>query len=270
MTPTALLHEYGELVSQVSQKCSESPEKCEELCNKYKREADELFSQEGPISRYRMAFRYQAAARIFQELAESSSDAVRRIGYYGQAGLLYHFAAHGFRKEEEYRWAGEAYERSGDCFQKEMKLYAPNQAAEIRAGENAVRAYARAMRTYGDVGDFALSGKAYLEEQKLLQGLLFKKDFKRGLARAIWGLMTGYGESVWRWFCAYVLGILVFALANSAAGLCPVQALSVSIERSLLISGTETDSLLLISQFAYSYFNLGLGLTLIVRKMSSR
>jgi len=272
VTPTTLRREYEEIIASGEETYATDPAALEGSATKLKLEGDELFARGDHVSRYRMAFRYLAAAHFYGLLAEHSTTHKEKISLLERAGDLNHFAAHSFRKEEEFRWAGDAYRASGDAFRDASRLLrrSPQKKELIRTIASAIRAYGRAKGTYGAVGDFDLSGKSYLSEQRLTQKLLLKTDLKRGIAFAVWGLFTGYGESVGRWACAYLLGVAAFALANRAAGLTLWDSFAVSGERSLLIPGPDANRLLLFLQFAYTYFNLGLGLSLIVRKMASR
>jgi len=272
ITPLTLKQEYEEMVGKDLAAIRSDPEKCEAAAQRLKTEADQLFSDDSDVSKYRMAFRYQAAARIYESLAESATDVRHKRRYYESAGSLYHFSGHAFRKQEEYRWSGNSYAQSGACFQKQFELLADSGKKErVAACENAIRSYSRAKGVYGEVGDFHLSGETYLIEQKLRQEFYFLTDFRKGVAFAIWGTMTGYGESLGRWFSGYLIGILAFAIAlRISPGVGWRAAFVTSVERSMLIPGPDSGTALLVAQFAYAYFNLGLGLSLITRKMATR
>jgi hypothetical protein len=269
-TPFTLLREYESLISEIDRLIKENPAEGENIANRIKQDADEMFSRDDHVSGYRMAFLYQAAARALDILAGSRRNWREQSKFYEQAGLWYHFAAHSFRKQEEYRWAGEAYASSGNCFRQASVLQRRNNQNCAENYKYAIRSFGRAKGVFGEVGDFDLSSKACLAEQQLTQKLYFKTNLLKGMAFAIWGLFTGYGESFGRWSLSYLLGVFVFAVINRLAGLTPPQALLVSFERSLLIANPMGKESSLVIQLAYAYFNLGLGLALIIKRMSSR
>jgi len=269
-TPFTLRREYESLISQIDRLIKENPAEGENIANRIKQDADEMFSRDDHVSWYRMAFLYQAAAHALDVLAVSSRNWREQSKLYEQAGLWYHFAAHSFRKQEEYRWAGEAYASSGSCFRQASVLQRQNNQNCIEAYKFAIRSFGRAKGVFGEVGDSELSSKACLAEQQLTEKLYLKTSPLKGIAFAIWGLFTGYGESFGKWSLSYLLGVFVFAVINRLAGLTPSQALLVSFERSLLIANPMGKESLLAIQLAYAYFNLGLGLALIIRRMSHR
>ena len=236
--------------------------------NEFQSVADRLFLEDDMFSKYKVAFSYRLAADLVM-IASTMEIEANRPSLYSRAGSLYHFAGHAFRRVEEYRWSGETYTKSGECFEKEMHSKGESRKAFIDAAENSIRAYRRAKGVFSEVGDYGLSGRAYLKEQKVMQELLFKTDLPKGILFWLWGIFSGYGESALRWFMGYLLGLGVFGLFNTLAGMGLLQGFYVSFERSLLIAGQANDGLLVV-QFAYSYFILGLGLTLIVRRMTAR
>jgi tetratricopeptide (TPR) repeat protein len=269
-SPLTLDQEYKQIAIKTREKISSDPKRCEKIARDLKNRADDLFRKNDPESKYRRAFEYQTAAQILESLAANSQGA-RKMKLYRESGLLFHFSAHAFRKEEEYRWAEDAYMNSGSCFEKLLREANRSNSGGIEeACANAIRAYSRAKGVYGEVGDYDRSGQAYLREQVLRKNLLLKTNFWKGLLFVVWGTLTGYGESVPRWLLGYILGVLVFAITRVMLGEGLVPAFFVSFERSLLISDSQGNKVLFLMQIAYSYFILGLGLTLIVRKMQSR
>lgn len=270
ITPSTLKDEYKETFD-VLKKADASSQFALAKADEYQSDADQLFMRDDMISQYQVAFKYRLAADLVLLASNQEQDKLKRTLLFRRAGNLYHFAGHAFRRVEEYRWSGETYTKAGECFEKEMKEFGKGDKARfVQACESSVRAYRRSKGVYAEVGDYNPSGRAYLIEQKLVQTLLFETNPLKGILFWVWGIFSGYGESVLRWFGGYLLGLFGFAFLNALGGADVESALYVSLERSLLISNSTAGGALLVAQIAYSYFILGLGFTLVVRRMTGR
>jgi len=277
ITPLTIKKEHEsvltEFLDRTTQEITKRFAAYENQANDLKVKADSLFGKDDTISKYRTAWLYRTSAAMIERLAESANGESKQIDCFDKAGLYYHFAGHAFRKQEEYQWAGESYMKSGHCFEREADLQVKLMMAKERiigSYGNAIRAFRRAKGVFSEVGDYDLSGRAYYVEQRLISKKLWKDDRLGWFVHSFWGYLTGYGESFRRWFLAYLLGLFVFTVVYYFSGMGVLGALLLSAERSLLIAGGQGNLILLLGQTFYSYIVLGLGLTLIARRMQSR
>jgi tetratricopeptide (TPR) repeat protein len=240
---------------------------------KFKSDADTLFP--GDYLRvFRQSLLYFSCAASLEAVADClEGDDEQRISLYSQAGKMFHFSGHSYRNLEEYRRSGIAYNESGRCYvtaaRLQERLNKPQEQIR-KIVSDAVRSYRRAKGVWSDVGDYDMAGKAFFSEQKLWQKKLKSENWMRGTIFGLWGIITGYGESLRNWIITLILSVLVFALANWVSGIDPLEALSLSIQRSFLIANPIGNRALLLVQTAYSYFILGLGLAIIVRRFGPR
>jgi tetratricopeptide (TPR) repeat protein len=225
------------------------------------KEADALSSPEYIQSYYRSLL-YNYAAEKYRAATD-----------YTKAGKYFHYAGHGLRSLEEYNRAAKAYMNSGQCYRLAANLAAKSgdKRKKLDLLGDAIRSYRRAKGVWSDVGNYDDAGVAFWEEQKLFEKREFAANKLKGIGVALWGWTTGYGESFWRWGATVAAGIVLFALLNMAVTkIAPGDALQRSVQRMLLLSAPGNTVWLEVTQAAYSYFMLGLGLAIITRKFGPR
>ncbi|MDG7043223.1 MAG: hypothetical protein JRM98_03805 [Nitrososphaerota archaeon] len=264
-TPAALDQEYQKEFTRLCE--ASTPEGLLNAASRLRSDADGLFMKDDLVSRYHTAFKYRLAAELTERAAGLLKD--ENLDLLNSAGDLYHFAGHAFRRIEEFRWAGDAYAKSGECFMREM-LKLNGRKMFIDSYEKSIRAYRRAKVVYTEVGDYSQAGRMFFLEQGLIQKKLSRTNPIEAALFMAWGIMSGYGESIRRWFVGYILGVALFGMIYLHGGTGVLQAFYVSFGRSLLMNTTSLGGPIMLLQFAYSYFNLGLGLTIIVRRMIGR
>lgn len=243
------------------------------LAESLKKDADLLFFKDESIFKYRLAWEYRAAGFILISVARNTKNTTETIQLLQEAGNILHFAGHTFRKQEEFKWAGESYQQSGYAFEECAKLQARSGEERekiVKSYDNAIRSFSRAKGTFSAVGDYHLSGKCYYEEQKAMTAKLFYQRSPVYILRILWAYITGYGESFWRWFISYVVGFGAFTVVYLLDGLTLVSSFQTSFAHSLLIPLFLGNTWLSMIQYVYSYFVLGFALTIIGRKMQSR
>lgn len=240
---------------------------------KFKSDADLLFA--GDYLRvYRQSLLYFCCAASLEAVAESmENDDEKRIELYSRAGEIFHFSGHSYRSLEEYRRSGTAYNQSGRCYKLAISLQEKMHKPKVQIREKlsyAIRSFRRAKGVWSDVGDYDMAGKAFFNEQKLVEKKLRSENLLKGVAFGIWGIITGYGESFQNWGATLLVSVLLFAVAYWVTGFDLLQSLSLSIQRAFLIANPIGNQLLFLLQVAYSYFILGLGLALIIRRFGPR
>lgn len=253
------------------------------------RRANGLFPEEY-LRLFHQAALYEAAGTVYERLAEQEkSRYLPSEDLFCKAGKAYHFAGHAYRGLEDYRKAGEAYEKSGECYMKAALEKPPVQkkdhTSEASRRNNplpaAIRSFSRAKGVWDDVGDYDKAGNAYFFEQRLMVELTRMDNGVKGIALRVWGGITGHGESIPSWFAALLAIMLAFAAIRWLSGINPeaLQALRSSLQATLLMPGdvsTVTPRVEIVRawidivQAGLSYFMLGLGIAIIVRKFSPR
>ncbi|MDG6985138.1 MAG: hypothetical protein JRM73_00120 [Nitrososphaerota archaeon] len=278
-TPDTLKKEFQPYLDELSEEVAKgksvvkgSPDVFVARAEKFKTDADLLFPATY-LGSYRQSFLYYSSAASYEAVADCLDDDAKRIQYYTMAGRIYHFSGHGFRGLEEYRRSGIAYNKSGRCYVEAVGLLQKHGRPKSEVQElmsDAIRSYRRAKGVWSDVGDYDMAGKAYFNEQRTLQRKLTSESWPKGFAFGFWGIVTGYGESIQNWGITFILSVFAFGFANWATGLDLAQALNLSVQRSFLVASPSGNEGLLLLQIAYSYFILGLGLTILIRRFGPR
>lgn len=241
--------------------------------------AKALFPQEY-LRLFHQAALYEARGVLYEHLAIKlgrSSPACAQA--YHRAGEAYHFAGHAYRGLEDYRKAGLCYEKSADCHsaivREKRRTPTPDDKRRAEPLPAAIRSFSRAKGVWDDAGDYETAGRVYFEEQRLRVEQAYADAPLKGLALKLWGAVTGYGERIDRWGASLLVMVLLFAALRRALGgesgfWGPLQS---SIQSTLLMPGAGPHggaAWLDILQTACSYFMLGIGVSVIVRKFSPR